>query len=189
MEIMYRLSKLKEEEVIQKTELFIEKNPDIDSEIKAKMYYKCSEWAKEKWDEENAPKKYDQIINLLDKCTQYNPQLIKGWHSLGVMHAENLKKTFSVQERKSALMAMKAFIESLAQGKSKHKYFLQDCLKLMTIVFEYSEDKAIYDEFLKSFGRVSPDGWIDVVPQIIARLYKKGPTLCVLLKELLLKIS
>ena len=42
LEIMYRLYKLKEEEVIQKTEHFIEKNPDIDPKMKAKMYYKCS---------------------------------------------------------------------------------------------------------------------------------------------------
>lgn len=97
MEIMYRLYKLKEEEVIQKTEQFIEKNPNIDPKMKAKMYFKCSEWAKQKWAEENAPKKYDQIINLLEKTIQYNPQLIKAWHSLGVMHAQNIKKTFSAQ--------------------------------------------------------------------------------------------
>lgn len=138
LEIMYRLYKLKQDEVIQKTEQFIQKNPDIDPKMKAKMYYKCSEWAREKWDEENAPKKYEHILDLLVKCTQCNPNLIKGWHTLGVMHSQNLKGVFNVQERKSALLAMNAFIESLAQGKSKHKYFLQDCLKLMTIIFQYS---------------------------------------------------
>lgn len=118
--------------------------------------------------------------------------MIKAWHSLGVMHSQNLKKTFSTQERKAALLAMNAFIQSLSQGKNKHKYYLQDCLKLLTIIFDYAEDKTVSDEFLKNFVKVSPDGWIDVVPQIIARLYtkkQKGNTLCTLLREMLLKIS
>ena len=111
---------------------------------------------------------------------------------MGVMHSQNLKGSFSPAELKSALLAMKAFIQSLAQGRSKHKYFLQDCLKLMTIIFEYSEDKSISEEFLNTFGRIGTDGWIDVVPQIIARLYtknKKGSALSVVLREMLLRIS
>jgi hypothetical protein len=44
----------------------------------------------------------------------------------------------------------------------------------MTLVFEHSEDKKISDEFRDSFRRVVPEGWIDVIPQIIARLYTKN---------------
>ena len=43
-------------------ELFIDKNPDIDPRTKAKMYYKCSEWAREKEDDENYSKNYEHIL-------------------------------------------------------------------------------------------------------------------------------
>lgn len=75
---------------------------------------------------------------------------------------------------KNALQALKAFFKSLELGTNNHKYFLQDCLKLMTLVFEYYEDNKIADEFKSSFRRVAPEGWIEVIPQIIARLYSKN---------------
>ncbi len=60
-------------------------------------------------------------------------------------------------------------------GTNTNKYFLQDCLKLMTLVFENSDkDKKIADEFMSNFRRIPPYGWIDVVPQLIARLYNKN---------------
>lgn len=62
----------------------------------------------------------------------------------------------------------------------------------MTLVFEYSEDRRIADEFMASFRRVAPEGWIEVIPQIIARLYNKNKrsyNLSNLLRELLLYVG
>jgi hypothetical protein len=110
----------------------------MDNVLKAKMYYKCAMWIRDREDEEIVGSRTQQILELISKCTVLNPKLIKGWHMLGVMHVEALQAGKGESDAKSALQALKAFFKSLELGTSSHKYFLQDCLKLMTLIFEYS---------------------------------------------------
>jgi FKBP12-rapamycin complex-associated protein len=95
LEYKYKSGIIKEEDAIKRVEHFLEKNSDIDNKLKAKMYYKCAIWIRDREEEEISAGRTDQILELIGKSTLLNPKLIKGWHLLGVMYSEVMQNSRS----------------------------------------------------------------------------------------------
>lgn len=89
--------------------------------MKAKMYYKCAGWIREREDEEVTSDRTQQILDLVSKSTLLNPKAIKGWHFLGVMYSEMLQNSKLDDSKniktdgdiRNALQSLKAFFKSL----------------------------------------------------------------------------
>jgi phosphatidylinositol kinase/protein kinase (PI-3 family) len=76
-----------------------------------------------------------------------------------------------------AVNAAKAFFRSIALGRTRLKaYILQDLLRLLTIWFHFGGFPAVHSALSAGLdtGSVSSDVWIQVIPQLIARIHVAG---------------
>lgn len=84
------------------------------------------------------------------------------------------------------LHAVKGFIKAISlKGKS----MFQDSLRLLNLIFKYGDKHKIAEEFRKSYKMIDIISWIEVVPQIIARIDISNYIIQGLLHELLVHIS
>ena len=125
---------------------------------------------------------------MLKKATQKKKDSVKGWHMMGLMHlkmdelleAEKKKNGTQMNEEGESqtkalrsvhiFQALFCFIKSVSSGTKNHLYFLEDCLKIMNILFNENEVTSLVDELNKNYKMIPSDGLIDIIPQIIGRL-------------------
>jgi FKBP12-rapamycin complex-associated protein len=64
-----------------------------------------------------------------------------------------------------------AFFRSIALSAGNA---LQDTLRLLTIWFKHGEREEVSDAVTEGLGTVNIDTWLEVIPQLIARIYARG---------------
>lgn len=74
---------------------------------------------------------------------------------------------------------MLCFLKSVSCSRKNHKFFLEDCLKILNIVSTTDETQELITDLIEGYQSIPADGLIEIIPQIIARLdiVKKG-SLC-----------
>jgi FKBP12-rapamycin complex-associated protein len=85
-----------------------------------------------------------------------------------------------------------AFFRSIALGRTRLKaYILQDLLRLLTVWFHHGEAPAVHAVLAAGLdtGAVSNDVWLQVIPQLIARIHMRGRGRRGLLLHLLRRIG
>lgn len=90
-----------------------------------------------------------------------------------------------------AAAAVKAFFRSIALGRTRLKaYILQDLLRLLTVWFNHGEAPSVHKAIAAGLdtGAISVDVWLQVIPQLIARISIPGRR-GQLLKQLLSRIG
>ena len=91
-----------------------------------------------------------------------------------------------------AVAAVKGFFRSIALGRSRLKaYILQDLLRLLTLWFNHGENppvRAALEAGLVSKS-VSMEVWLQVIPQLVARISVQAPATRKLLHVLLVQIG
>jgi FKBP12-rapamycin complex-associated protein len=89
--------------------------------------------------------------------------------------------------------AVTGFLKSISLGfKSEHisRYLFQDLLRVLKLIFDYADKNTkVAEIFEESYALIDSRAWIEVVPQIIARISTDKIYLKRLLQELLIKIS
>jgi len=90
--------------------------------------------------------------------------------------------------------AIKGFIRSIILGQGQPvANVLQDTLRLLTLWFTYGtkegQRKDVYDIMEAEIDQVAPEIWLDVVPQIIARMHLTCPEISKLLQKLLTRVA
>lgn len=64
-----------------------------------------------------------------------------------------------------------------------------DALRLVSLIYEYGEIEEVSEKFLEDSKCIDSRAWIEVVPQIIARISTQKKSVQKLFKELLIHIS
>ena len=86
--------------------------------------------------------------------------------------------------------AIKGFVKSIVLGQGqKVASMLQDTLRLITLWFNYGTREGVHQELEKELDKISPDTWMAVVPQLIARMHVNSPIIVNLLRRILLKLA
>jgi serine/threonine-protein kinase mTOR len=67
--------------------------------------------------------------------------------------------------------ALVALMNSLRMT-GEEDYYLQGYLKLLSLLCNHSRIRRVYDLFMENHRRIPVEGWINVVPQMIAQLYQ-----------------
>lgn len=89
-----------------------------------------------------------------------------------------------------AIEAIKGFVRSIILGQGQPiANLLQDTLRLITLWFSYGTKKGVLAVLDSELLKVSPDNWLGVVPQLIARIHIKSPEISGLLRKLLTKVA
>lgn len=86
--------------------------------------------------------------------------------------------------------AIKGFVRSIVLGQGQPvANLLQDTLRLITLWFSYGTKKGVLNILEAELLKVSPDYWLGVIPQLIARIHIKSPEISGLLRKLLTKVA
>lgn len=150
-----------------------------------------------------------------EKATKYDPSWYKAWHSYAFMNfkviqaqkqQENVPTTTSpvqttsaatselsrMQSREKlmisqyAVPAVEGFFKSinLSQGNS-----LQDTLRLLTLWFDYGQYPEVIDALLDGMRLIEINTWLQVIPQLIARIDTPRNLVGNLIHQLLIDIG
>lgn len=145
------------------------------------------------------------ILSCYEKATVHDPNCYKAWHSWAYMnfkvvqsqappssaledigmatHRNRIEKSLITQY---AVPAVEGFFRSinLLQGNS-----LQDTLRLLTLWFEYGQYTEVYDALVDGMKVIEINTWLQVIPQLIARIDTHRNLVGQLIHQLLIDIG
>eukprot|EP00494_Astrolonche_serrata_P002244 UN02250 len=159
----------------------------------SKCYLKMGTWKKENM---NFIESKDAVAKVLDhfrRATECDKESCHAWHTWALMNYE-VNQVLSREKQpgvdKYLVPAVRGFFKSIGlDDKSLKTTKLQDILRLLNLWFNhgYLEDvKRALDE---GFNNISVDTWLEVIPQIIARIHTSRQAVRDLIHDLLQKIG
>ncbi|KAH8902209.1 phosphatidylinositol 3-kinase tor2 [Coniochaeta sp. PMI_546] len=145
----------------------------------AKCYLRQGEWMvalnKDDWQYNHV----DEILHCYAKATQYNPKWYKAWHSWALANFQVVQilcpkdQDSHVARASQAVIlehivpAIRGFFESIALSAGSS---LQDTLRLCSLWLDFGGSPEVNAVVTEGFTRVSVDTWLEVIPQLIARI-------------------
>ena len=144
----------------------------------AKCYLKQGEWItalkRGDWESDHV----HDIIQSYAHATTYNPGWYKAWHAWALANFEVVTAITSQANREIAILpqaviadhvvpAIRGFFRSISLSSSSS---LQDTLRLLTLWFAHGGDHEVSAAVTEGFQSVSIDTWLEVIPQLIARI-------------------
>ncbi|KAK7428315.1 phosphatidylinositol kinase-related protein kinase tor1 [Neonectria magnoliae] len=144
----------------------------------AKCYLRQGEWLialnKDDW-------QYTQVQDILtsySQATKYNPRWYKAWHAWALANFEivqalaarnegHLSRADQSMVIDHVVPAVKGFFKSIALSAGSS---LQDTLRLLTLWFSHGGSAEVNTAVTEGFANVSVDTWLEVIPQLIARI-------------------
>lgn len=144
----------------------------------AKCYLRQGEWQialnKDDW-------QYTKIQDILasySQATKYNPRWYKAWHAWALANFEivqtlsargegQLSRADQTMIIEHVVPAIQGFFKSIALSAGSS---LQDTLRLLTLWFTHGGNSDVNTSVTEGFANVSIDTWLEVIPQLIARI-------------------
>ena len=149
----------------------------------AKCYVKQGDWLtaikQGDWQSEHV----HNIINSYAEATELQKDWYKAWHSWALANFEVVSAANQAAKADNAPMphravldhvvpAVRGFFRSIALTKASS---LQDTLRLLTLWFAHGSHHEVNTAILEGFNDVSIDIWLEVIPQLIARINQPNP--------------
>lgn len=141
----------------------------------AKCFLRQGEWIvalnKNNWQRDHV----DDVLNAYRQATRYNQHWYKAWHAWALANFE-LVQTLSTnsdsqankpQIVQHAVRAVQGFFKSIALSAGSS---LQDTLRLLTLWFTHGSAQEVHAAVTEGFSTISIDTWLEVIPQLIARI-------------------
>lgn len=144
----------------------------------AKCYLRQGEWLialnKDSWQRDNV----EEILTSYSQATRYNPRWYKAWHAWALANFEIVQTLSAGTNADSTradppnviehvVPAIQGFFKSIALSAGSS---LQDTLRLLTLWFTHGGHPEVHAAVTEGFANVSVDTWLEVLPQLIARI-------------------
>lgn len=142
----------------------------------AKCYLRQGEWMialnKESWHHEHV----QDVLTAYSQATKYNPRSYKAWHAWALANFEivqtlssrgELNQSDQAKVVEHVVPAIRGFFKSIALSAGSS---LQDTLRLLTLWFTHGSNADVNAAVTEGFTHVSVDTWLEVIPQLIARI-------------------
>lgn len=147
------------------------------SKLIARCYFKQGQWQvelKEDWNARNV----DDILHSYFLATHYDPLWYKAWHTWALENFEVIGHMESQSENRPndlpgdhlaahVVQAVEGFFRSISL---RNEDALQDTLRLLTLWFKFGAHDEVSHAMGNGFSSVEVDTWLEVIPQIIARI-------------------
>jgi serine/threonine-protein kinase mTOR len=148
------------------------------TKLLSKCYLKQGEWQtflhRGDWKNDGVR----DVLNSYSAATQYNRESYKAWHAWALANFEVVTTLTSQADREVSMVphhivlehvvpAIRGFFKSISLSKSSS---LQDTLRLLTLWFNHGGDYEVNAVVTEGFSSVSVDTWLEVIPQLIARI-------------------
>lgn len=165
-----------------------EKHQDTRKRLLARCYLKLGEWteALQGIKEHSIP----MVLTYYSAATEHDPSWYKAWHSFAYTNYEtvlfykhqqgemiNQDNSLSSSGSRNlcssqyisryAVPAVEGFFRSI---NLSHGNSLQDTLRLLTLWFEYGQWPEVYDAIVEGIRMIEINTWLQVIPQLIARI-------------------
>lgn len=168
------------------------------TKLLAKCYLKQGEWLTNlkqgDWESEHI----HDIIQSYASAKSYNPGWYKAWHAWALANFEVVTAiTSQGANRDTAILpnavvmdhvvpAVTGFFKSIALSSSSS---LQDTLRLLTLWFAHGNHQEVDQAVDQGVSEVSVDTWLEVIPQLIARINQPNHRIRVAVNRLLAKVG
>ena len=170
----------------------LKEQPDSieNSELLARCYYKASKWEKQLIKDNSSDDHFKAILDGYLAATSYDKTWHKAWHGWALMNFEMSSIWERKQQQQQGPLSnlsvrtgpnrMNPYIVSAIQGFSRSialstRNSLQDSLRLLTLWFKYGANSEINAAVGDGFFSVPVDNWLQVMPQLIARIQVASP--------------
>lgn len=160
----------------------------------ARCYLKTGEWLvdlKEGGDTENTIAR--EILGSYLSATKCDPNWYKAWHAWALKNFEVISHHEKADAEISkdiflnnVVPSVEGFFRSIALCKGNA---LQDTLRLLTLWFKYGYQSDVNIAIAEGFNTVSIDTWLEVIPQVIARIHTSSPIIRRLIHQLLSEVG
>ncbi|PGH13669.1 Atypical/PIKK/FRAP protein kinase [Helicocarpus griseus UAMH5409] len=119
------------------------------------------------------------VLNSYSAATQYNRESYKAWHAWALANFEVVNALSTPGNRETyvpvphhiilehVIPAIRGFFRSISLSTTSS---LQDTLRLLTLWFTHGGDAEVSGVVTEGFSSVSVDTWLEVTPQLIARI-------------------
>ncbi|KAJ2487676.1 phosphatidylinositol kinase- protein kinase tor1 [Coemansia sp. RSA 2050] len=136
----------------------------------------------------------ESILESYRAATVLDRKWYKAWHSLALRHYVETQKydeehssvTVGIIQR-HVVPAVHGFFRAIQLSKSDTT--LQDTLRLLTAWFNYSQHESVAQAVSDGLNSVSIRTWLQVIPQILARIHIKSEATSRLIKQLLVEMG
>lgn len=144
----------------------------------AKCYLRQGEWLvtlnKDNWQDTHL----EDVLDSYSQATKYNPRWYKAWHAWALANFEIVQRLSAKNEGHMSradqafiidhvVPAVKGFFKSIALSAGSS---LQDTLRLLTLWFAHGGSPEVNTAVTDGFTNVTIDTWLEVIPQLIARI-------------------
>lgn len=149
--------------------------------ILSRCYLKLGQWKEslQGVSEDSIPAIYDYYA----KATELDKNWYKAWHALAYMSYEAV---LFYKIKRFAIPAIHSFFRSIALSDGNS---LQDTLRLLTLWFDDASVSDVSEAFAAGVKTVPIETWLQVIPQLIARIDTQRDYVKRLLLELLTDIG
>ena len=153
------------------------------AKLLAKCHLRQGEWRayllRGEWSGPRSQPAVKEILGSYHAATQYNQNWYKAWHAYALANFEVVTSITShaEQDRTIALPeyavtnhvvpAIKGFFKSISLSNVSA---LQDTLRLITLWFAHGGHNDVTQAVTEGVSTVSIDTWLEVIPQLIARI-------------------
>ena len=150
------------------------------TKLLAKCYLKQGEWLTAIKDGDWKSDHVHEIIASYAHATSYNQGWYKAWHAWALANFEVVTAMSSQTSREGpaatvpqsvvndhVIPAVRGFFRSIALSSTSS---LQDTLRLLTLWFAHGADPEVDRAISDGFHTVNVDTWLEVIPQLIARI-------------------
>jgi len=153
------------------------------AKLLAKCYLRQGEWQayllRGDWTSPKTQEVVRDIINSYQAATQYNESWYKAWHAYALANFEVVTSMASHTDQEKVknlpehviqnyvVPAIGGFFRSIALSNASS---LQDTLRLLTLWFAHGGHSEVNQVIIEGFALVSIDTWLEVIPQLIARI-------------------
>ncbi|KAK0217827.1 phosphatidylinositol 3-kinase [Armillaria fumosa] len=147
------------------------------SKLLARCYFKQAQWqmkVMDDWISNNA----QDILNGYASATYHDPEWYKAWHTWALANLDVVtymegKPEYRFVDQPPPALAVHAVnaIEGLFRSVTlRNTDALQDTLRILTLWFKFGGHPDVAQVISVGFAKIGVDNWLEVIPQIIARI-------------------
>jgi FKBP12-rapamycin complex-associated protein len=151
---------------------------DQDRILLARCYLKQGDWQIKQHDGDWQSDHVQDVLQSYYSATRYNENWYKAWHAWALANFEVVTSLTSDASRESSdvpqnivhdhvVPAVRGFFRSIALSSTSS---LQDMLRLLTLWFAHGSHQEVTHCVTQGIATVSVDTWLEVIPQLIARI-------------------
>ncbi|ORY17763.1 armadillo-type protein [Clohesyomyces aquaticus] len=163
----------------------------------AKCYLKQGDWQSSLHDNEWDHDQVHEILSAYAAATRYNQNWYKAWHAWALANFEVVSTVTSQADRESTdlpsnlvhdhvVPAIHGFFRSIALSSTSS---LQNTLRLLTLWFSHGGLAEVNRTVIEGIKTVPIDTWLEVIPQLLARINQPNPTVRQSIHQLLIEVG